>query len=218
MMSGYRRWLQGALLLSVIAGAASAFAADVPRQLKWADLVPKTMPAEPLRGKTFFGGSTPMPDGAPPPPPLPEGKFMSVKRYQPGSDRYDEMLQADGRLRPHWHTLIDQLENLSPEMLRRRANEVRDAIASDGVTYNVYADPKGANRPWELDLLPHLVSGEEWDFLERAVAQRARLMNGLLADIYGPQTLIAEGLLPPALVFEYQCATSPSFLPLERKA
>jgi uncharacterized circularly permuted ATP-grasp superfamily protein len=98
------------------------------------------------------------------------------------------MLAADGRLRPHWRTLIDQLENLSPEMLRRRANEVRDAIASDGVTYNVYADPKGANRPWELDLLPHLVSSDEWDFLERAVSQRARLMNGLLADIYGPST------------------------------
>jgi hypothetical protein len=87
MMTGYRRWLQGALSLSVVAGAASVFAADVPRQLKWADLVPKTMPAEPLRGKTFFGGSTPMPDGGPPPPPLPEGKFMSVKRHQPGSDR-----------------------------------------------------------------------------------------------------------------------------------
>ncbi|AGK59077.1 hypothetical protein HYPDE_37028 [Hyphomicrobium denitrificans 1NES1] len=79
--------MRGALLLSAIAGAASAFAADVPRQLKWADLVPKTMPVEPLRGKTFFGGSTPVPDGSPPPPALPEGKFMSVKRRQPGSDR-----------------------------------------------------------------------------------------------------------------------------------
>ncbi|MFX5801543.1 hypothetical protein ABTE09_20755, partial [Acinetobacter baumannii] len=72
-----------------------------------------------------------------------------LESYPVASDRYDEMLAADGRLRPHWRTLIDQLENLSPEMRRRRANEVRDAIASDGVTYNVYADPKGANRPWE---------------------------------------------------------------------
>ncbi|MBP0600302.1 circularly permuted type 2 ATP-grasp protein [Herbaspirillum sp. LeCh32-8] len=124
-----------------------------------------------------------------------------LESYPVSSDRYDEMLLADGRLRPHWRTLIDQLENLSPEMLRRRANEVRDAIASDGVTYNVYADPKGANRPWELDLLPHLVSSEEWGFLSRAVDQRARLMNAVLADIYGEQSLIAGGLLPPALLF-----------------
>ena len=124
-----------------------------------------------------------------------------LESYAPGSDRYDEMLQADGRLRPHWRTLIDQLENLSPEMLRRRASEVRDAIASDGVTYNVYADPKGANRPWELDLLPHIVAADEWQFLAKAVAQRARLMNAVLADLYGEQALLSEGLLPPALVF-----------------
>lgn len=124
-----------------------------------------------------------------------------LESYPVSGDRYDEMLQADGSLRPHWRTLIDQLENLSPEMLRRRANEVREAITTDGVTYNVYADPKGANRPWELDLLPHLVAGEEWQFLEQAVAQRARLMNAVLADIYGDQSLLREGLLPPALVF-----------------
>ncbi|OWY29435.1 circularly permuted type 2 ATP-grasp protein [Herbaspirillum robiniae] len=124
-----------------------------------------------------------------------------LESYPVSGDRYDEMLQADGRLRPHWRTLIDQLENLSPEMLRRRASEVREAIASDGVTYNVYADPKGANRPWELDLLPHIVADDEWKFLSQAVAQRARLMNALLADIYGEQTLISAGLLPPALVF-----------------
>lgn len=87
MMLRYARWLQAALLLSVITGAAAAFAAEPPRQLKWAELVPKTVPAEPLRGKTFFGGSTPVPDGGPPPPPLAEGQFMSVKRRQPGSDR-----------------------------------------------------------------------------------------------------------------------------------
>ncbi|MFL9924377.1 circularly permuted type 2 ATP-grasp protein [Herbaspirillum lusitanum] len=124
-----------------------------------------------------------------------------LESYPSGSDRYDEMLQPDGRLRPHWRTLIDQLENLSPEMLRRRAAEVRDAIASDGVTYNVYADPQGVNRPWELDLLPQIVSAEEWQFLSQSVAQRARVLNAVLGDLYGPQQLLSEGLLPPALVF-----------------
>ncbi len=87
MTAGQRRLLQGALLLAAAVAATSVFAADVARQLKWADLVPKTMPAQPLQGKTFFGGSTPAPDGGPPPPPLAEGTFMSVKRRQPGNDR-----------------------------------------------------------------------------------------------------------------------------------
>lgn len=124
-----------------------------------------------------------------------------LESYPASSDRYDEMLDADGSLRPHWRTLVDQLENLSPDILRRRASEVRDAIASDGVTYNVYADPKGANRPWELDLLPQIVAADEWNFLAQSVAQRARLMNAVLGDVYGEQTLLREGLMPPALVF-----------------
>ena len=124
-----------------------------------------------------------------------------LESYPAEADRYDEMLEAGGRLRPHWRTLIDQLEGLSPEILRRRAREVREAIAADGVTYNVYADPQGANRPWELDLLPQIISADEWQILSAAVVQRARLLNTVLADLYGPQTLLSEGLLPPALVF-----------------
>ncbi|MGB7192673.1 MAG: circularly permuted type 2 ATP-grasp protein [Collimonas pratensis] len=124
-----------------------------------------------------------------------------LESYPAEADRYDEMLEAGGRLRPHWRTLIDQLEDLSPEVLRRRAREVREAIAADGVTYNVYADPQGANRPWELDLLPQIISAEEWQTLSASVIQRAKLLNAVLADLYGPQTLLSEGLLPPALVF-----------------
>jgi len=87
MTAGQKRVLQGALLLAATIATTSVFAADVPRQLKWADLVPKAMPSDAMRGKTFFGGSTPAPDGGPPPAPLAEGQFMSVKRRQPGSDR-----------------------------------------------------------------------------------------------------------------------------------
>ncbi len=121
--------------------------------------------------------------------------------YTADADRYDEMLAADGSLRPHWRTLIDQLENLTPDMMRRRAEEVREAIASDGMTYNVYADPQGANRPWELDLLPQIVAADEWRSLSAAVTQRARLLNAVLGDLYGKQQLLADGLLPPALIF-----------------
>ena len=124
-----------------------------------------------------------------------------LENYPTEADRYDEMLAPDGELRPHWRALIDQLQHLTPELLRRRAREVRDAIAADGVTYNVYADPKGATRPWELDLLPQIIAEDEWQTLSAAVAQRATLLNAVLADVYGPQSLMAEGLLPPALIF-----------------
>lgn len=86
------------LSLALVVATGTIVAADAPRQLRWADLVPKNIPAAPLQGKTFFGGSTPMADGGPPPPPIPEGKFMSIKRRQPGSDRPPAIVQElDGQ-------------------------------------------------------------------------------------------------------------------------
>jgi hypothetical protein len=66
----------------------SVHAADNPRELKWAELMPPAQAVSPLKNKTFFGGSTPAaPDAPPPPPPLPEGQWMSIKRRQPGNDQ-----------------------------------------------------------------------------------------------------------------------------------
>ncbi|HVM69913.1 MAG TPA: circularly permuted type 2 ATP-grasp protein, partial [Gaiellaceae bacterium] len=111
------------------------------------------------------------------------------------------MVNAGRHPRPHWQALLAHVGKLSPATLDRRAQFVHDAIASDGVSYNVYADPKGASRPWELDLLPLILPAEEWSAIAAGVAQRARLLDAVLADLYGPQRLLAEGLLPPALVF-----------------
>lgn len=124
----------------------------------------------------------------------------SFASYSPQAGRYDEVLDTDGRARPHWKRLAEAASRLSRAELSRRAGIIRRAVAQDGVTYNIYADPKGADRPWEVDLLPLIISTEEWRFLSRAVAQRARLLNAVLADLYGPGRLLAEGLLPPAII------------------
>ena len=121
--------------------------------------------------------------------------------YPRVASRYDEMLDGRGAPRDHWRPFLGQIAALSPETIQQRGRFVRESIESDGVTYNVYADPKGASRPWELDLLPLILPADEWQHIEAAVAQRARLLNALLGDLYGPQELLAEGLIPPAVVF-----------------
>ncbi|THF66652.1 molybdopterin oxidoreductase [Pseudothauera nasutitermitis] len=124
-----------------------------------------------------------------------------IETYPFAADRYDEMLAAAGQPRAHWRAFAERLGGFPEEALLQRADFVRNAIESDGVTYNVYTDPKGTKRPWELDMLPLIVGADEWAALSDAVAQRARLLNAILADLYGPRALLAEGLLPPALVF-----------------
>jgi uncharacterized circularly permuted ATP-grasp superfamily protein/uncharacterized alpha-E superfamily protein len=120
--------------------------------------------------------------------------------YPEAAGRYDEMFDADGAPRAHWKALFDYLGRASPELIRERLQAVARQVRENGVTYNVYADPQGADRPWDLDLLPLIIGQEEWAGIEQAVAQRATLLNRVLGDIYSGEALLAQGLLPPALV------------------
>ncbi|MGA2777575.1 MAG: circularly permuted type 2 ATP-grasp protein [Steroidobacteraceae bacterium] len=130
-----------------------------------------------------------------------------LETYQSDARRYDELLDHSGVVRPHWRTLIDRLAGDGAEAVRRGADLARRLIVENGVTYNVYADPQGRDRPWMLDPLPLLLTAQEWREIELGVAQRARLLDALLADLYGPQHLLAEGMVPPELPFGH-----PNFL------
>jgi uncharacterized circularly permuted ATP-grasp superfamily protein/uncharacterized alpha-E superfamily protein len=124
-----------------------------------------------------------------------------LMRYAPSAARYDEMLDDIQIPRPHWRVFLTQLASMSKRAMQERSRFVHDSIASDGVTYNIYADPRGKSRQWELDLLPLILPQEEFSQIALAVSQRARLLNAILGDLYGERTLLSEGLIPPALVF-----------------
>ncbi len=124
-----------------------------------------------------------------------------LSRYVTKEGRFDELLAAPKVPRPHWARFIASLA-------QREGPEVGDTLAlmereirENGITYNVYADPQGADRPWEVDPLPLLLDADEWARIEAGVAQRAELLNKILADLYGPQQLLRSGRLPPATVF-----------------
>lgn len=126
-------------------------------------------------------------------------RSKAFMNYLLNPDRYDEAFEAQERPRRHWASLA-QAARAGRTALSHRARTIRRAVEQDGVTYNVYGDPKGTDRPWEVDLLPFVISAEEWQSLSKAVAQRARLLNLVLADLYGANRLLAEGLIPPAII------------------
>jgi uncharacterized circularly permuted ATP-grasp superfamily protein/uncharacterized alpha-E superfamily protein len=127
--------------------------------------------------------------------------------YPGSAQRYDELLERDGSIRPHWRPLIEHLASGGADTVRRCVDMTRRLIIENGVTYNVYADPQGRDRPWQLDPLPLLIDHREWRELEAGLKQRAQLLNALLVDLYGPQQLIAEGVVPAELAFGH-----PNFL------
>ena len=124
---------------------------------------------------------------------------------------WDELRDASGHLRDPRKRFADALptpegEPELAEELERRVGQVAQRIRLDGVTHNVFSDdPKvrAATRAWSLELLPQLIEAKDWAAIEAGVVQRAELLQRMLADLYGPQRLLHEGLLPPALLLRH---------------
>jgi len=127
--------------------------------------------------------------------------------YKPSPNQFDELCDGDGRFRPHWHRLMEHLRALGAQTLDRRWQQAQVLLHDNGVSYNAYGDPGGMERPWNLSPLPVVLDQKDWRTLEAGVAQRASLLDALLADLYGRASCLTEGILPPVLVFG-----RPSFL------
>src|SRR3984885_8713861 len=124
-----------------------------------------------------------------------------------GSPVYNELASDGVTPRAHWAPFLQSLQAIDSDELARRWQRAERRIRENGVTYNIYTDPQGANRPWALDPVPFLIPASEWRYIEAGIIQRAQLLKTLLEDIYGPRRLIAKGDLPAALLFG-----NPSFL------
>lgn len=127
-------------------------------------------------------------------PPAATGHFDELRgRAARGGGR-------DDPLAPHW---ADFFEHLGPggfADLDARLAALGRQVRDNGITYNVYADEGGPQRPWSLDLFPLILTPGDWKRIEAGVQQRVRVLDRVMADVYGPQELLARNLLPPALV------------------
>ncbi len=102
-----------------------------------------------------------------------------------------------------WRGFFSTLQNDTASDMDQRAVNLARQVRDNGITYNVYADENGPQRPWSLDLFPLIVDAQGWQHIEAGVLQRIRLLERVMADVYGPQTLLHAGFLPPALVYAH---------------
>jgi uncharacterized circularly permuted ATP-grasp superfamily protein/uncharacterized alpha-E superfamily protein len=130
-----------------------------------------------------------------------------VDAYRPLPGVFDEMVDSAGRLRRHWLPFLGMLAGLGPEETGRRFATADRHLRDSGVFYRVYEDPAGVKRAWPLSHVPLLIDAEDWAELKIGLIQRAELLDGVLADAYGPARLVREGRLPAAVI-----AGNPEFM------
>ncbi|MEP0959795.1 circularly permuted type 2 ATP-grasp protein [Microcoleus sp. FACHB-1515] len=120
--------------------------------------------------------------------------------YDP-EDFYDELFEATGQPRPEAAALIDRINALPVEDVVRRQQAAQAALFKLGVTFNVYSDNQGTERILPFDLIPRIISGREWEWLERGLKQRIHALNLFLSDIYGEQKILKDNVIPAELIF-----------------
>jgi uncharacterized circularly permuted ATP-grasp superfamily protein/uncharacterized alpha-E superfamily protein len=158
------------------------------------------------QGTLPFGAGPAVPDAG-----LLAERTLAAQALPTEAGVWDEMRNSSGGLRDVWQRFAHSLPqpNQPGDVaadLDRRVLQVAQRIKLDGVTHNVFADgaaPTSSARPWSLELLPLLITPSDWSVIEAGVVQRAELLQRMLADLYGPQRLLHDGLLPPALLLRH---------------
>lgn len=117
------------------------------------------------------------------------------------ADSYDEMVDGHGAIRAAWQPLIGVLQSMPKGAFAERVDRVHRQHEDISVAYRIEAQSAANSDRRPFDLLPMVIGAGEWSGIETAIAQRARLLDAVVADIYGPRKLVADGLIPPALVF-----------------
>ncbi|MEL7225847.1 MAG: circularly permuted type 2 ATP-grasp protein, partial [Cyanobacteria bacterium J06576_12] len=120
---------------------------------------------------------------------------MSFRDYDPG-DFYDELFTARGTPRTVAALLIERIESLSIDSLIRRQQAAQNTLFKLGVTFNVYGDNQGTERVFPFDVVPRIISGQDWKALEKGLQQRITALNCFLDDIYNEQKIIKDGVVP----------------------
>ncbi|HEX5048760.1 MAG TPA: circularly permuted type 2 ATP-grasp protein [Gammaproteobacteria bacterium] len=129
-----------------------------------------------------------------------EARLLEGYRRAPGV--FDELRTEAGAVRDRWQPVLDAFAAMGGEATQLAQDKAQRLLLENGVTFVAPGEREhGGGRPWRLDLFPQLIAPGEWSEIERAVIQRARLLNDLLVDLYGAQRSLKEKVVPPGLVF-----------------
>ncbi len=129
------------------------------------------------------------------------GAKTGWERYAPLPGVYDELKAADGSLRAPWQPSVSAFENLGAVELQNRWEQGERENAKNGITYNPHDQEQGPSRPWALDPVPLILAEDEWNGIDAGIRQRAVLYELVLQDLYGPQKLLRDRILPPNVLF-----------------
>jgi uncharacterized circularly permuted ATP-grasp superfamily protein len=126
---------------------------------------------------------------------------MRLEDYAVDTRTYDETFEPGGSVRPLYKELLTRLAELSPQEVEQRRKLVELLLRNQGVTFTVYSDDAGIEKVFPFDPIPRLIDADEWAKVESGLVQRVQALNLFLADIYGPQRILDDGIIDAELIY-----------------
>lgn len=130
-------------------------------------------------------------------------KARFFDNYTAPPNLYDEIRDGNGLVRPQWLGVEESLGRLTPEVFQRRLAQIRRFVHQNGIVFSSYGDPNDRKNHLQLDPIPQLVDAQTWTTISEGLKQRALVYELLLADLFGPQTLLSSGVIPPRVLFDH---------------
>ena len=130
-----------------------------------------------------------------------------LENYLPESNTWDEMFNQEHQIRTPYKKIIDYLANESAEDLNKKEELAKRLFMSQGITFTVYNSGEGIEKIFPFDIIPRILTAEDWAFIEKGIKQRLKALNIFLKDIYSNMFIVKDGVIPLEMI--YSC---PHFL------
>lgn len=130
---------------------------------------------------------------------LPMSLDTLLQQYNSWPGIWDEM-RGPQQVREHYYKVVEALQQLDVEALQQKHKMASDLFMNQGITFTVYSDNEGIERIFPFDIIPRIITGSEWNTIEKGIQQRLKALNLFLKDIYSEQQILKDKIIPASLI------------------
>ena len=124
-----------------------------------------------------------------------------LENYSPEQNTWDEMFSQEHQIRSPYKKIIDYLSNESAEDLNKKEELAKRLFMSQGITFTVYNSGEGIEKIFPFDIIPRIITAEDWAFIEKGIKQRLKALNIFLKDIYSNMFIVKDGIIPLDMIY-----------------
>ncbi|TBL72463.1 circularly permuted type 2 ATP-grasp protein [Paenibacillus thalictri] len=115
---------------------------------------------------------------------------------------FDEMFGGSQSVRPHYESVYSRFSGMGDTELAAKQKSMERRMMEEGITFTLYKPEQmyPLERTIPFDLIPRVISSDEWAYLEKGLEQRVKALNRFVHDVYHDQNIVRDGIVPRRMI------------------